>query len=165
MDLIYFAASFTVCDSLYAPVCTMFQSLCVISPVYFPLQTLYFSQCELSSEVHQPLQVAAVHNVSILASEDHFQCHIVKCRDLDLTDGNSCKLNSRLLHLAMLLSVMLQSALDSVALGRRLVEAHSSSARAAVAAEVHLPGQLTHLDHWNNFTTSSSPAVLVNMFW
>ena len=65
---------------------------------------------------------------------------IVECRDLDLTDGNSCNLNPELLHLAMLLSVMLQSALDSVALGRRLVEAHNSSARAAVAAEVHLPG-------------------------
>ena len=76
------------------------------------LQTC-ISQCRLSS-------VAAVHIISVLASEDHFQCHIVKCRDLDLTAGNSCNLNSELLHLAMLLSVMLRSALESTVLGRRV---------------------------------------------
>ena len=78
------------------------------------------SQCRLSS-------VAAVHIISILASEDHFQCPIVKCRNLDLTDGNSCNFNSKLLNLAMLLSVTVEFALDSVALGRRLVEAHSDT--------------------------------------
>ena len=95
----------------------------VVSPVYFPLQTLYFSQCEFLQKCISQCRlssVAAVHIVSILANEDHFQCHIVKCRDLDLTDGNSCNLNSELLHLAMLLSVMLQSALDSTVLGRRV---------------------------------------------
>ena len=63
---------------------------CTFPCQYFILVSVSYlrkciSQYRLSS-------VAAVHIISVLASEDHIQCHIVKCRDLDLTDGNSCNL-------------------------------------------------------------------------